>query len=55
MIIVLGCDWKFPVGQAYGFASSTGLRKVMARVPIFVIAPVAINTLIRFKAVTQII
>ena len=37
----------------YGFTSPAGLWKVLDRVLIFVISPVAINKLIGFKAVTQ--
>ena len=41
--------------RTYGFASPVGLWKVVARVPVFVIAPVDINTFIGFKSVTQVI
>ena len=38
----------------YGFDSPAGLWKVVARVPVFVIALVAINELIGLKAVPQV-
>ena len=41
--------------QTYGFASSVGLWKVVSRVPVIVIGPVSINTLIFFKVVPQVI
>ena len=41
--------------RTYGFALPAGLWKVVARVTVFVISPVAINTLIGFKAVPQFI
>ena len=37
----------------YKFSSHAGLWKVVVRVPVFVISPVIINTLICFKSVTQ--
>ena len=40
--------------RTYGFASPTCLWKVVARLPVFVIEPVAINTLICFNAVPQV-
>ena len=39
--------------QTYGFSYPTGLCKFVARVPVFVIYPVVINTLIGFNTVTQ--
>ena len=39
----------------YGFASPAGLCKVVARVPVFVILPVSINTFISFKEVPEIL
>ena len=57
--LVLWCDIKYSVGhipnQTYGFYLPTALWKVMERVPVFVISPVAINTLIRFKEVNKVI
>ena len=47
-------SWTYP-NRAYGFSSPTGLWKVVARVPVFVIAPVDINTMIGFKKVTSVI
>ena len=41
--------------RTYGFASPTGLWKIVARVTVFVISPLSINTLIGFKSVTQVI
>ena len=41
--------------REYGFASPVGLWKVVVRVPVFVIAYVAINTFIGLKAVPQVI
>ena len=38
----------------HGFSSPAGLWKVVTRVPFFVISPVAINTMIGFKEVTQV-
>ena len=40
--------------QTHRFASPTGLWKVVERVPVFMISPVAINILIGLEAVTQI-
>ena len=41
--------------RTYGFVSPAFLWKVVVRVPVFVVAPVSINTLIRFKEVPQVI
>ena len=41
--------------RTYGFSSPNGLWKVVATVPFFVISPVAIDTLIGFKAVPLVI
>ena len=41
--------------QTYGFASPAALWKFVTRVPVFVISPGAINTLIGFKAFHQVI
>ena len=58
MKLVLGCDCKFVSGPypkwTYVFAFLVGLCKFVARVPVFVIAPVDINKLIGFKAVPQV-
>ena len=51
--------WKIVSGMytnhIYIFTPPTGLRKVVERVKVFVISSVAINTLIGFKAVPQVI
>ena len=58
MKLVLRCDRKSPVGcilnMTYRFDSTAGLWKVVSRMPVLVIAPVSINTLIGFKAVIQV-
>ena len=41
--------------RTHGFSSPKGLWKVVARVPVFVISTVTINTFIGFKAVPQVI
>ena len=41
--------------RTYGFDSPAGLWKVLMRVTVFVIAPVAINALIGFKSVPQVL
>ena len=46
-------SWPYP-NQTYGFASHSGLWKIVARVPVFVISPVVINILIGFRAVPQV-
>ena len=40
--------------QTYGFSSPAGLWKVVTRVPVFMVSPVVMNTLIGFKAVLQV-
>ena len=57
--LVLGYDLKLTVGSIQTihmvFASPSGLWKVVARVPCFVMSNAAINAFIGFKAVPQVL
>ena len=46
-------SWPYPK-RTYIFASPAGFWKVAVRVPVFVISPVVVNTLIGFESVPQV-